>query len=174
MLFYLTSVVNTSCPSLLAFSQGPLLFIDTCPKTPTTESKIDTLKLMDVGVFFPAGNAKDYSRIDWPACIPSAIAIGATMPAQTIATYSNYDPLLIDFFAQGTVQGITVGGGKINLAGTSASTVIAATSWATIKALKPSLTYAQIYDLISKTSINTYNSKVPSGKLINLQGALNG
>ena len=147
---------------------------DYCPKTPTTESKINTLKLMDVGVFFPAGNARDYSRIDWPACIPSAIAIGATMPAKTVAIYSNYDPLLIDFFAQGTIQGTTVGGGKINLAGTSASTVIAATSWATIKASKPSLTYAQIYDLISKTSINTYNSKVPSGKLINLQGALNG
>jgi hypothetical protein len=147
---------------------------DYCPKTPTTESKIDTLKSMDVGVFFPAGNARDYSRIDWPACIPSAIAIGATMPAQSIAIYSNYDPLLIDFFAQGTIQGITVGGGKINIAGTSASTVIAATSWATIKASKPNLTYAQIYDLISKTSINTYNSKVPSGKLINLQGAING
>lgn len=147
---------------------------DYCPKTPTTESKINTLKLMDVGVFFPAGNARDYSRIDWPACIPSAIAIGATMPAQTVAIYSNYDPLLIDFFAQGTIQGTTVGGGKINLAGTSASTVIAATSWATIKASKPNLTYGQIYDLISKTSINTYNSKVPSGKLINLQGALNG
>jgi hypothetical protein len=147
---------------------------DYCPKTPTTESKINILKSMDVGVFFPAGNARDYSRIDWPACIPSAIAIGATMPAQTVAIYSNYDPLLIDFFAQGTIQGTTVGGGKVNIAGTSASTVIAATSWATIKASKPNLTYAQVYDLISKTSINTYNSKVPSGKLINLQGAING
>jgi len=114
---------------------------DYCPKTPITESKIDTLKSMDVGVFFPTGNARDYSRIDWPACIPSAIAIGATM---------------------------------LNVAGTSNATVIAATSWATIKAAKPTLTYAQIYDLISRTSINTSSSKVTSGKLINLTGALNG
>ena len=147
---------------------------DYCPKTPTTESKIDTLKSMNVGVFFPTGNTRDYSRIDWPACIPSAIAVGATMPAQTVAIYSNHDPLLTDFFAQGTIQATTVGGNKINVAGTSASTVIAATSWATIKASKPSLTYNEIYDLIARTSTFTYNSKVPSGKLINLVGALNG
>lgn len=147
---------------------------DYCPKTPITESKILTLKSMNVGVFFPTGNTRDYSRIDWPACIPSAIAVGATMPTQTVAIYSNHDPLLTDFFAQGTIQTTTVGGKKINVAGTSASTVIAATSWATVKASKPTLTYDQIYDLISKTSTFTYNSKVPSGKLVNLIGAMNG
>lgn len=147
---------------------------DYCPKTPVTESKIETLKSMDVGVFFPTGNTRDYSRIDWPACIPSAIAIGATMPTQTVAVYSNYDPKLTDFFAQGTTQAVTVGGRTVNIAGTSAATVIAATSWATIKAHKPQLTYNQIYDLISKTSISTSSSKVTSGKLISLSGALNG
>jgi len=147
---------------------------DYCPKTPITESKIKSLIDSNVPVFFPVGNNRDYQRIDWPACIPSSIAIGATMPAETIAIYSNYDPLLTDFFAQGTLKATTVGGSVINVAGTSASTVIAATSWATIKSAKPHLTYSQVYDLISATSKPTYNSKIPSGKLINLQGALNG
>ena len=147
---------------------------DYCPKTPITESKINTLNSMDVGVFFPTGNVRDYSRIDWPACIPSAIAINATMPAESIAIYGNNDPLLTDFFALGTTQAVTVGGKTVNVAGTSASTVIAATYWATIKSAKPSLTYSQIYELLSKTSKFTYNSKIASGKLINLQGALNG
>jgi hypothetical protein len=96
------------------------------------------------------------------------------MPTKTVAVYSNYDPKLTDFFAQGTTQAITVGGKTINVAGTSNATVIAATSWATIKASKPNLTYAQIYDLIARTSINTSSSKVLSGKLIDLTGALNG
>jgi hypothetical protein len=147
---------------------------DYCPKTPITEGKIKELISLDVPVFFPVGNGRDYQRIDWPACIPSSIAVGATMPAETIAIYSNHDPLLTDFFAQGTLKATTVGGKVINVAGTSASTVIAATSWATIKSAKPHLTYSQIYDLISATSKPTYNSKIPSGKLINLQGALNG
>lgn len=145
-----------------------------CPKTPITESKINTLMNAGVPVFFPTGNSRSYSKIDWPACIPSSIAIGATMPAGTVAIYSNYDPLLTDFFAQGTTRATTVGNKVVNVAGTSASTVIAATQWATIKNAKPNLSYQQIYDLISRTATPTFSSAVKSGKLINLQGALNG
>jgi serine protease len=153
--------VNTSAP-------------DYCPKTPITEGKIKALADSGVPTFFPTGNGRNYSRIDWPACIPQSIAIGATMPAGSVAIYSNHDPLLTDFFAQGTIRSTTIGNKPVNLAGTSAATVIAATQWATIKAAKPNLTYSQIYELISKTSTPTFNSRVTGGKLINLQGALNG
>ena len=145
-----------------------------CPSTPITEGKINQLMTAGVPVFFPTGNARNYSKIDWPACIPSSVAIGATMPAETIAIYSNHDPLLTDFFALGQVKATNPGGKVVNVGGTSAATVIAATQWATIKASKPHLTYSQIYDLISKTSKPTYNSKIPSGKLIDLGAALNG
>ena len=147
---------------------------DYCPKTPITEGKIKALANAGIPTFFPTGNARNYSKIDWPSCIPQSIAIGATMPTGSVAIYSNHDPLLTDFFAQGTTRATTVGGSMINVAGTSAATVIAATQWATIKAAKPNLTYSQIYDLIAKTSTPTFNSKVTGGKLINLQGALNG
>ena len=145
-----------------------------CPSTPITEGKINQLMTAGVPVFLPTGNARNYSKIDWPACIPSSVAIGATMPAETIAIYSNHDPLLTDFFALGQVKAINPGGRVVNVGGTSAATVIAATQWATIKASKPNLTYSQIYDLISKTSKPTYNSKITGGKLINLGAALNG
>jgi len=147
---------------------------DYCPKTPITEGKIKELISLDVPVFFPTGNNRDYQRIDWPSCIPSSIAVGATMPAGTIAIYSNHDPLLTDFFAPGTVRATTVGNKVVNIAGTSASAVIAATSWATVKSAKPHLTYEQIYTLLSVTAKPTSNSKITGGKLINLQGALNG
>ena len=145
-----------------------------CPSTPITEGKINQLMTAGIPAFFPTGNARNYSKIDWPACIPSSVAIGATMPAETIAIYSNHDPLLTDFFALGQVKAINPGGRVVNVGGTSAATVIAATQWATIKASKPHLTYSQIYDLISKTSKPTYNSKITGGKLINLGAALNG
>ncbi len=161
----------------VSMSQGHNSFApgsDYCPKTPITEGKIQALLDSGIPTFFPTGNTRNYSKIDWPSCIPQSIAIGATMPAGSVAIYSNHDPLRTDFFAQGTIRGITVGNKPVNLAGTSASTVIAATQWATIKAAKPNLTYSQIYELISKTSTPTFNSKVNGGKLINLQGALNG
>jgi hypothetical protein len=147
---------------------------DYCPKTPITEGKIKELISLEVPVFFPTGNNRDYQKIDWPSCIPSSIAVGATMPAETIAIYSNHDPLLTDFFAPGTVRATTVGNKVVNIAGTSASAVIAATSWATVKSAKPHLTYEQIYKLLSVTAKPTYNAKITGGKLINLQGALNG
>jgi hypothetical protein len=147
---------------------------DYCPKTPITESKINELANAGVPVFVSAGNNGDYSRIDWPACIPSAVAIGATMPTKSVAPYTNYDSKLIDFFALGTTKATAPGGISIPVAGTSASTVIAATQWATIKSFKPQLSYNQIYELIAKTATISSNSKIKDAKLINLEGALNG
>lgn len=162
----------------VAMSQGHHVLgaagTDYCPKTLMTQSKIQTLASMGIGVFFPAGNARDYVRIDWPACIPESIAMGATMPTNEVAIYTNHDSRLTDFFALGTLSATTVNGAKVNIAGTSASVQAGAVAWATIKSAKPSLSYDELYALIAKTSIPTKNSKVTGGKLINLQGALNG
>lgn len=147
---------------------------DYCPKTPTTQSKVQSLNSIGVGVFFPTGNNRDLKRISWPACLPESIAVGATMPTGSVATYSNYDPLLTDFYARGTTVLYGVNAKKTNFAGTSASVVVASTSWATVKAAKSHLGYAEMYDLMARTSTPTRNSKVANAKLINLQAALNG
>lgn len=145
-----------------------------CPRTPMTQSKIQSLVSLGVPVFLPTGNDFDYTRINWPACLPESIAVGATMPTKAIAVYSNYDAKLIDFFAQGTTTSFGPGNVKVPVAGTSASIQAAAASWIAVASAKPSLTYNQVYDLISKTSTPASNSKIKGGKLINLQGALNG
>jgi hypothetical protein len=147
---------------------------DYCPKTPTTVEKVKSLNALNVGVFFPAGNNSDYKRVSWPSCIPETISMGATMPAGSIAFYSNYDAKLTDFYARGTTVLYGLDGKKTNFAGSSASVLVGATSWATVKAAKPSLTHDQLYNLISITSTPTFSSKITGGKLINLQGALNG
>ena len=147
---------------------------DYCPKTPTTVEKVKALNSMNVGVFFPAGNNRDYERIDWPACIPDTIAVGATMPDNSVASYSNYDPLLVDFHARGTTVLYGLNAKKTNFAGSSASVLVAATSWATVKAAKSQLSYTDMYNLLLKTSTPTKNSKIAKANLINIQAALNG
>ena len=147
---------------------------DYCPKTPTTVEKVKTLNSMNVGVFFPAGNNRDYQRIDWPACIPDTIAVGATMPDNSLASYSNYDPLLVDFHARVTTVLYGLNAKKTNFAGSSASVLVAATSWATVKAAKSQLSYTDMYNLLLKTSTPTKNSKIAKANLINIQAALNG
>jgi len=147
---------------------------DYCPKTPTTVEKVKSLNTLGVGVFFPAGNNSDYRRIDWPACIPETIAMGATMPAGSIAFYSNYDPLLLDFYARGTTVLYGLNGKKTNFAGSSASVLVGATSWATVKSVKSNLSYSEMYNLLLKTSTITKSSTISKGNLINLGAAVNG
>ena len=147
---------------------------DYCPKTPITQSKIQTLVANNIPVFLPAGNDFNYTKLRWPACLPESIAVGATMPTKAVAVYTNYDAKLIDFFALGTTITYGPGNAKTPIAGTSASIQAAAAAWLAVSSSKPGLTYNQMYDLISRTSTPTSNSKIKGGKLINLQGALNG
>lgn len=145
-----------------------------CPKTPITEDKINILKSMNVPVFFPAGNGSDYSRIDWPACIPNSIATGAVLPANTIAFYSNYDPNLIDFYSLGTFKVKTAGNTIVPIAGTSAANIVSAVNWITLINAKPTLSYDDAYKLLSSTATIINGVNVKNAKLINITGAING
>lgn len=168
------SKYNIQAVSMSQASSNWIAGEDYCPKTPVTQSKIQSLVSLNVPVFLPAGNDYNYQKLRWPACLPESIAIGATMPSKAIAVYTNYDAKLIDFFALGTTVSYGPGNIKVPVAGTSYSIQAAAANWLAIKSAKPSLTYQEIYNIISKTSTPTSNSKIKGGKLINLQGALNG
>ena len=165
---------NIKAVTMAQASRSTSTNADYCMKTPITQSKIQSLVNYGVPVFLPAGNDYDYLKINWPACLPESISVGATMPTQAVAVYTNYDSKLIDFFALGTTITYGPGNVKVPVAGTSASIQAAAATWVAVSSAKPFLTYNQVYDLISKTSIPTSNSKIKGGKLINLQGALNG
>lgn len=137
-----------------------------CPITPITENAIVSLRDLGVPTFLPVGNGRDYLRIDWPACIPSAISIGATMPTKEVAIYSNFDSKLVDFFALGTTRANNPNGVIQNIAGTSASAVTAATIWAQVKRINPNLKFDEVYALFERYSVETKNSRVSGGKLI--------
>jgi hypothetical protein len=147
---------------------------DYCPKTTATQSKIKDLVGVGIPVFLPAGNLRDYNRISWPACIPESISVGASTDYDQIPIWSNIDASKIDFYALGITSAMSPGTQLKDVIGTSASAQVAAAQWLTVKNLKPSLSYQQIYDLLSKTSKTIYNPKKFAGKMINLEGALNG
>jgi hypothetical protein len=139
---------------------------DYCPKYPATDQKVNQLVSMGVPSFFPTGNNADQSRIAWPACIPSSIAIGAVYDYGSVAEYSNRDNKLVDFYAQGNNMALGPNNQLTGTNGTSGATVIAATSWATIKSIKPGLTYTQIYDLIGSTS--KPSNALVAGKVVSI------
>lgn len=147
---------------------------DYCPVTPTTKNAVQSLVNIGVPTFFPAGNGRDYSKLDWPACINESISVGATDQYNGVTLYSNYDPVRLDFYALGNTKVTLPGGSTINGAGSSISVQIAASQWVMLKNKKPALSYDEVISLLSNTSKAVRGSKGQKGKLIYLVGALNG
>lgn len=145
-----------------------------CPIHGAVDLQIKNLKSINVPSFFPTGNAYDYSRIDWPACHPDSIAIGASSSYGSIESYSNSDLNLTDFYAKGSARVFVPSGSQANASGTSISAQIAAAQWIKIRSVKPFLSYQETYDLIKNTATSIKSSKVKSGILINLGAAING
>jgi hypothetical protein len=143
-----------------------------CPSTPITQQSIKTLLSFGVPTFVPVGNSRNYKMIDWPSCLPESFSIGAGSRSG-IELYSNYDPMLIDFFSNGNVKVVTPGNIVKNASGTSISAQIAAAQWVALKQSKPNLSITQLSDLISKTA-KPIKGRQGTGKLFDLNGAING
>lgn len=145
---------------------------DYCPKTQDTRDMVNALIGFGIPTFMASGNNRDYTRIDWPSCLPEVISVGAGS-RNGIEIYSNHDPLLLDYIAEGRASVYTPGEILKNATGTSIATQAAGASWIAIKQAKPSLSYQQVIDLLNKTS-RPIKGKQGNGKLINLKEALLG
>lgn len=143
-----------------------------CPRNIELEKMITELKILGIPVFFPAGNSGDKSRIDWPACIPAAYSIGALDKEGSIASYSNYDRNLNDFYVLGNAQALLPGGAKTNATGTSVSTLIAASHWMQIAYNRPELSATSIHQLFRSSGPIIFDSQFRYGRKMDLESAL--
>jgi hypothetical protein len=161
----------------VAMAQGyhpPATGKNYCPKNVEFDKIILDLKINNVAVFFPAGNAADKARIDWPACIPAAIAIGAINSKGQIADYSNYDRNLIDFYTPGNAEALLPGGAPSSAVGTSVSTLIAASYWLSVVHLKPELGVPEVSQLFRNAGKIIFDSKFRYGREMQIKSFLNG
>jgi hypothetical protein len=145
---------------------------DYCPKTPVTEQAVKDLMSMQIPVFFPSGNGRDYNRIDWPACIEASISVGHVDQQNEISTASNNDATRLDFFALGFFT--TAGPGNVlkNISGSSSATQVMAANWLAYKSAKPSATYQETLNAFKQTASSTVGRQGTFTKLANLSKAL--
>lgn len=143
-----------------------------CPKSLELEKLFVQLRNSDIPVFLPTGNSGDKSRIDWPACIPTAMAIGAVGVDGSIAPYSNHDSALNDFFAAGTFSALSPGGIRTNATGTSVATVIAASQWMRLSNLDSTLSSRQISQIFRDSGPMVFDSKFRYGRKIDIDAVL--
>ena len=146
---------------------------DYCPKYQSnTYNMINALDQNGIPVFFPAGNGRDYQRLDWPGCLTNSVSVGHTDSIGEIAVASNYDSTL-DFFARG--QWSVAGPGNVvkNVIGSSSATQVAAAIYLQIKS-KFGYGHKQILDLMSSTAVPTRGRQGTFTKLISLDKAMSG
>ncbi len=62
---------------------------------------IDDLRAVGIPTVVAAGNESSKSKLSWPACISTAVSVGATTKSNAVASYSNDSPAL-DMWAPGS------------------------------------------------------------------------
>jgi len=164
---------NIQAVSLSQGSRGLLDSASYCPSTPTTQKSITDLLSAGIPTFTAVGNRSDYKRIDWPSCIPQAVAVGAGSK-NGIETYNNYDPALLDMYSIGQLRVYSPGNTLGFASGSSIAAQTAAANWIALKQLKPEYTIAQLNDLIAnKSTVIKMGKRFPQiGKLFELKTVL--
>lgn len=114
---------------------------------------IDMLRQKGVGVAVAASNGGLTGQITSPACISSAISVGATDNGTTVASFSNFANTL-DFVAPGiSVQGALASGGYTTRSGTSMSTPQVAGAWTILRQAFPTLSSDAIETALKQTGV---------------------
>ena len=121
----------------------------------STKALIDQLRTMGVATFIAAGNEGFTDGISAPACISSAIAVGATGRQDFVTSFSNSSPL-VDVLAPGRfiraaypeVAGVSY---DAVLSGTSMATPHAAGAFALLRSAHPAASVDDILNALKAT-----------------------
>ena len=143
-----------------------------CPNTPITKQSVIDLASIDIPVFFPSGNGRDYNRIDWPACIDESVSVGYVDQQGEMSASSNNDASKLDFFDYGFWQATAPGGVVKNVAGSSAAVAVSAAKYIKLQQAKPNLNMNQLIDVLKQTSVDTIGRQGKFKKLISISAAL--
>jgi subtilisin family serine protease len=145
----------------------------TCDGNPL-KTDIDQLRQIGIATIIAAGNDAFSDALGEPACISSAISVGASNDADQIATsFSNRAPFL-SVVAPGDEIISTVPGGYGLKAGTSMATPHVAGVWALVRTAQPQATVDQILGVLRSTGKAIRDPAAPANRYqrINAEAAV--
>ncbi len=112
----------------------------------------------EIAIVVASGNEYLKDAISWPACVSSAISVGATSDSDQVAKFSN-SAAVLDILAPGVEIKSSVPGGSFkNLQGTSMAAPQVAGAFAALRSARPSATVAEMLKALVATGVQVRDS----------------
>jgi subtilisin len=133
-------------------SLGGGLFTSACDSEPE-KAIIDNLRSVGIATTVAAGNNGATNALSSPACISSAVSVGATTKSDVVASYSNAASFLSLFAPGDSITSSSVGGGYTVASGTSMAAPHVAATWAVLMQAAPTATVSQVLSTLQSTGL---------------------
>lgn len=136
---YVYSLRNTYSIAAASMSLGSGSYTSPCDSD-SRKAAIDILRSVNIATAIATGNNYYCGSISKPACISTAIAVGASTSTDQESSFSNWDPQLQTLFAPGSSIYSSTGDSDTSYAswdGTSMATPHVAGAWAILRQNRP-------------------------------------
>lgn len=152
---YVYALRNSHSIAAANMSLGGGAYSSACDTNPL-KATIDNLRSAGIAAVIASGNSENSDAISAPACISSAVSVGATTsqdPVDEVASYSN-SAAILDLLAPGSsINSSVPGGGFESWNGTSMATPHVAGAWALLKSQQPDATVDDILYAFTSTGV---------------------
>ena len=128
-------------------------------QSPSLKDLIDLLRAANIATVAASGNSGTSNAINFPACISSAVSVGATTKQNAVASYSNSSAQLALLAPGSSIYSSVPGGSFGTASGTSMATPHVAGVWALMKSAKPSATVSEVLTALQTTGLPITDSR---------------
>ncbi|QAU34792.1 peptidase S8 and S53 subtilisin kexin sedolisin [Janthinobacterium sp. 17J80-10] len=155
---YVYSLRNTHKIAAVNMSLGGGLYTSNCDND-ALKPVIDNLRDAGIATIIASGNNGETNAISSPACISSAISVGATTKSNVVDSYSNSAPILSLLAPGSDIKSSVPGSAYANYYGTSMAAPHVAGAWAVLKSKKPTASVTEILNAFATTGKNISDSR---------------
>jgi len=138
---------------------------------PALKAAIDNLRSIDIATVGAAGSSNSYYSY-LPACITSAVSVGATDDNDQIPYFSPVGPA-VDLMAPGvSITSAVPGGGTATISGTSMAAPHVSGAWAVLRQQHPAASVSDLLAILRATAVPVSGAGYSDMRRINLGKAV--